>query len=233
MKKLNSILMALAVTSTMMAAELSSLVQITLTPKSVTSPKDVVILSEGSQFTESTTDGDATKQKMNHDEYATNVDVYMILPSAGNFAMVATAEDKLNGKYIGVQASSEYTDYVFTFNVKAMGRKMCLEDLQEHKTILLTTETEPYAFSVTANAKVEDRFRICAFTEPTICHQYGNLIITGHVGDKVKVLKMDDSVAIAEQTIDTDSKVIELTSLTSGEQYQVVVGDKTMIIRVQ
>lgn len=183
---------------------ISSYVEITLTPGGETTPNDKVTLIEGASFTSATTDGDATKIKMNHDEYAANVDVYAILPS-GNFAQVATAVDDLHNRYIGVQASSDYSNYVFTFKVKAMGRTMYLEDLQEHKTILLTAETEPYAFSVTANSKVENRFRIYEPGDFSICHQYGKLIMDDNPYTTTNIVVKN---ADGETVIDQPSKPV-------------------------
>ncbi len=92
-----------------------------------------------------------------------------------------------------------------------------------------------YSFTQ-AVSTTEDRFEIVKKVipaEPAICHQYGNLIITGHQGAKVKVLDMADQVAIAEQTLATDDEVISLSSLEKGAMYQVVMDEETMIIRIQ
>lgn len=139
----------------------------------------------------------------------------------------------VEGEFVGYKNNTDaaatlrisFDEFVGTINYY-------LKDLQDG-TMIPIVAGQTYDFAVEANQEEAKRFQICNPSAPTICHQYGNLIITGHVGEKVKVLDMDGEVAIAEQTIDTDSKVIELTSLTSGEQYQVIVGDKTMIIRVQ
>ncbi len=220
---------ALGLYNTTIAQEISvsSFVEITLTPEGQTTPTDKVTLIEGASFTSATTDGDVTKIKMNHDEYASNVDVYAILSDV-KYSMVATAVEDLHNRYIGVQASSDYTNYVFTFNVKAMGRVMYLEDLQEHKMILLTAETEPYVFSVTANSKVEDRFRIYKPYDFQVCAYYDNVEITGYTGTDnivITTLANDTIVNVAPtlgvQTIDLSDKAAGHYVLTvNGTQYE-------------
>lgn len=148
-------------------------------------------------------------------------------------------DNNLEGRKIGFVTNQRDEDYTITFTT-VTGRSLkfvdhfgILEDGVYNDSIMDIVEGGIYAFKAEKEDTVLNRFQIYMPVEPTICHQYGELLITGHIGDKVKVLDMDGEVAIAEQTIIRDSKVISLSALTSGEQYQVIVGDKTMIIRVQ
>lgn len=145
----------------------------------------------------------------------------------------AVFNSSIEGEYVGYW-NNNAADATFRISFDQFNGTIdyYLKDLQ-NGTMVKIVAGMTYDFEVAANQEETQRFQICNPSEPSICHQYGNLIITGHVGAKVKVLDMEGEVAIAEQTIDTDSKVISLSSLTKGEQYQVVIGEKTMIIRVQ
>ena len=191
-----------------------------------TTSNDYVFLMQNSWYSAAKDTSDIVKM-MNP---STQVNVYAITP-LGKLSTMQS--DNLIGTFIGF-VSNPNTSYTMSFDW-LKGGKVYIQDV-EQDSIFLATEDVQYNFTATASTTYDARFKIYDVyypAEPVICHQYGNLIITGHVGDKVKVLKMDDSVAIAEQTIDTDSKVIDLSSLEKGALYQVVIGEKTMIIRVQ
>lgn len=226
---------ALGLYNTAIAQEISSYVEITLTPEGKTTPNNKVTLIEGTSFTSATTDGDVTKIKMNHDEYAANVDVYAILSDV-KYAMVATSVDDLNDRYIGVQASSDYSNYVFTFNVQKMGRTMYLEDTKEHKLILLTSTTEPYKFSLTANEKVENRFRIYRpdTGDLEVCHENGKLVIKNNPYMTSNIIVKNEDGEVLNVAPTSTPQEISLESLTAG-RYTVEFndGEKKYIIAVK
>lgn len=154
------------------------------------------------------------------------------VPASFGEDLGTVATDDLQGTPITVQTISD-TEYTFSFS-NVSGRALKFYDA-ELDSLTDITNTNVYVCQLEKNTTIANRFSIYKPSEPTICHQYGKLIITGHVGDKVKVLDMEGEEAIAEQTIIKDTHKITLSdhSLTSGEQYKVVLGEDTMIIRVQ
>lgn len=239
MKKLLITLMSLLSISLM--AEETAYVVIKLTGKTTASETNFRIrLTEDSQFSNEYEDGkDAEILNLT----PTNDNTVFLFVKVGTHKCSSIYKTAISDLPMGFQTNRVDNEYTLTFT-SAEGRSLKILDkvtnsiteIEADGTYDFEVNTENCpGFMVGQNKLIEDRFIIepTNIPEPTICHQYGNLIITGHVGEKVKVLDMDGEVAIAEQTIDTDSKVIELTSLTSGEQYQVIVGEKTMIIRVQ
>lgn len=195
---------------------------------SVSGASDKVKVFEGNEFSADFDNGfDASKMMNSGMTYSANL--YVVCPW-GNASKVAEAN--LDGTKIMFQANEiEGDTYTITFTVSSLVDYQ-LKDL---KTGTLTDIVKDGTYSFTqTKSTTEERFEIVKKpAEPAICHQYGNLIITGHKGAKVKVLKMDDSVAISEQTLATDDEVISLSELTKGEMYQVVMDGETMIIRIQ
>lgn len=139
----------------------------------------------------------------------------------------------LIGTKMTFQSNRKDSEYTMTFS-NIIGT-IHLKDLVTETIITIKDGVAPYVFTQAADNSIVERFEIVEIpAEPAICHQYGNLIITGHQGAKVKVLDMADQVAIAEQTLASDDEVISLSTLTKGEMYQVVVDDgEPMLIRIQ
>ena len=191
-----------------------------------TTSNDYVFLMQNSWYSAAKDTSDIVKM-MNP---STQVNVYAITP-LGKLSTMQS--DNLIGTFIGF-VSNPNTNYTMSFDW-LKGGKVYIQDV-EQDSIFLASEDMQYNFTATASTTYDARFKIYDVyypVEPVICYQYGNLIITGHKGAKVKVLDMADQVAIAEQTLASDNEVISLSALTKGEKYQVIVGDKTMIIRVQ
>lgn len=227
MKRTFFLLMVLAV-STSIFAELTRKCWITLASNQGGS--DVVKLYENSDRNHSLENSyDATKNM--NTAYDFSVNIYVRVPQyIPNDSLGTVMTNNIERYPITIKTNKLTDTYTMTFS-NLLG-EIYLYDAQID-SLMLMEEGGTYDFVAPINKIVSDRFFINRPFDPTICHQYGNLIITGHKGEKVKVLDMAGEVAIAEQTLASNNEVISLSALTKGEKYQVIVGDKTMIIRVQ
>lgn len=194
---------------------------------------DVLVFMEKSTYSDTEADYGADVPKLSNTGEG-SINLYGIV-GANHYSTVA--KEHLEGSMIGLVTNEFDTHYDIKFtgaNYTEGRDTLYLEDLEKDTLIkIVKNATYSIDFETAAIRTLDNRFRIYKPSAPTICHQYGKLLITGHVGDKVKVLDMEGEVAIAEQTISTDNMVINLASLTKNKMYQVVIGDKTMIIKVQ
>lgn len=190
---------------------------------------DEVELKEATQFSNAYDNG-SEAGKIVSTSTPMNVNIYGVI-GTDKYSVVAT--NNLVGLSIEIITNKIDDDYTLSFE-NVSGRALAIKDVVTG-TITMIDATKTYAFTAAKGNNTIARFQIVEKpSEPAICHQYGNLIITGHQGAKVKVLDMADQVAIAEQTLATDDEVISLSSLTKGEMYKVIVDEGTpMLIRIQ
>lgn len=229
MKKVLFLVAIISIANYMLA---DAITNATLSVTSNAGGVDQITFFESDEFS-ADFDDDYDATKMMNDGLTSTINLYVsnVNCSWGNASMFATND--LDGTILTFQANSIENDpYTITF----VASSLVNYQLKDLKTGTLTdiVKDGTYSFTQTKNT-TEERFEIVKKpAEPAICHQYGNLIITGHQGAKVKVLDMADQVAIAEQTLATDDEVISLSTLTKGAMYQVVVDDgEPMLIRIQ
>lgn len=177
-------------------------------------------------------------------EYAEGVDVTNSVEYSGEGALVhayvmygdpAVKYEKFYAKSIsnlqfGFKAKEGETEYLLSF--KQVSGTIVLHDNSLGTSTTITADTD-IPFVADAGAVNDERFVLYYATpaEPSICHQYGVLTITSHVGETLKVTDMDGVEVIAEQVIDETEKVIALDALTAGEQYKVILNGNVMIIK--
>lgn len=156
--------------------------------------------------------------------------------SYGNMASLYTPQ--LAGKYITIRTNSTETNYKFVFTAlypETLEVKIVDSELD---SIFIVNKNVPYAFTAPAGQTLTNRFQ---FYEPfsgdegelDICYQYGDLTINNNPYTTNIVVKDEDGQVVLDKMARTTPQVISLSALTKGEKYQVIVGDKTMIIRVQ
>ena len=230
MKKLLFVLSSLAMSGMLLAANYTAKATLAITSEHVTSPIQLK-LYEAPEYTadkETMVEAPAFMNPVADNAYVVNFYATCAWGQASK-----AAENDLTGLKMTFQSNRVDNEYTMTFS-NIIGT-IHLKDLVTETIITIKEGVAPYVFTQTADNSIIERFEIVEIpAEPAICHQYGNLIITGHQGAKVKVLDMADQVAIAEQTLATDDEVISLSELTSGEMYQVVVDDgEPMLIRIQ
>lgn len=228
MKTLKSILiLALGLISMSVMAEETARMTIKITSPSGGSDK--VVVKESADYSDAFDNG-AEAPKIVGTSLSKNVNIY-VADNSEIYSPFAT--NNVVGKTIEIITNRLDDDYTLSFE-NVSGRALAIKDVVTG-TITMIDATKTYAFTAAKGNNTIARFQIVEKpAEPAICHQYGNLIITGHQGAKVKVLDMADQVAIAEQTLATDDETISLSSLTKGEMYQVIVDDAApMLIRIQ
>ena len=196
----------------------------TLTLKSNDGKICEIVIAQSDELNEGYNNGYCGEMNMSEREVA----LYAIV---GDVKYQTWGTKTLGELPFGIKTNSSVSYDIEVSSVSGV-ESLYLKDLLNDSIILLTNGAK-YSFVTNANTTIDTRFKLCKPAEPTICHQYGNLIITGHKGAKVKVLDMAGEIAIAEQTLATDDEVISLSALTKGTLYQVVLGEDTMIIRVQ
>lgn len=127
-----------------------------------------------------------------------------------------------------VKTNKVDTEYKLSFN-NVSGRQLTLFDAVENKEIIISEGGE-YEFTADKETVLADRF-ILEKLEPAFCHQYGHLIIEAHQGESLVVTDMAGNEKI-NVTLATKHEVVELTTLTAGEQYKVILnGAEPVIIR--
>lgn len=138
----------------------------------------------------------------------------------------------LEGLKIGVYAKTAGNLTITASNVQG---DMWLVDTKDEDKPYKIVEGEMATFNAAAGA-TNDRFKLTFIApvsaEPSICHRYGKLEVSGSKGMTVKVLNMDGSAtSIADYTPDTDeTRSIDLKELEAG-YYKVVWNNQELIIK--
>lgn len=183
---------------------------------------DAVFLMQNDWYTAAKDTSDIVKM-MNG---ATQVNVYAITP-LGNLSTMQS--DNLIGTFIGFRSNAN-TSYTMSFDW-LKGGMVKIQDTEQDSIFLATADAQ-YAFTATASTTYNSRFKIYDIiypTEPTICHQYGQLQVFDYIGNVV-IKQMDDTI-VGTYPVEGD-RVIDLSALAAG-QYRVVFNGTTMVIVVK
>lgn len=187
---------------------------------------DVLFLVEDTPFTPAYESG-ADIEKMMNSGQAYSINLYAV--SAGkNLSMVAT--NNLADLALTFKSNANETQYTMTFS-EVQGTVKLYDAVTAQEITLANNGS--YVFDCTAGATIADRFIInrTAPAAPGICH-YGDVLqVTGSNGMTVQINNMDDTQAIAPVAITSDSQDIDISGLTTGNQYKVVWNSQTLIIR--
>lgn len=240
MKKCFFAVAAIICSTTIMALNPSAVVTMKLSCPSAT--YDNMTLVEDASYS-ANRDGGADKDKMiSITNEATNVFLYGFASFSVQGKLSTVATNQLEGEKIGFKANTTDANYTISFSNVLYGasRSLKLEDLQQDSLIDIVANGT-YDFTINESDKgqyIDNRFRIYKpFSgdegELDICYQYGDLTINNNPYTTNIVVKDEDGQVVLDKMARTTPQVISLSSLTKGEKYQVIVGDKTMIIRVQ
>lgn len=180
---------------------------------------------------------DATALNMPAGEGVSETEVF-IYNEAPYGKMASLYTTKLAGKYIAIKTNSTETDYKFVFTaLYPTNKEVKIIDL-EMDSIITIAKNATYAFTAATGQTLTNRFQFYVpFSgdegELDVCYQYGDLTINNNpYTTNIVVKDMADNIVIDKMARNTP-QVIDLSSLEKGAMYQVIVGDKTMIIRVQ
>lgn len=168
-----------------------------------------------------------------------NLNVYALNDSVHQGRLSTLATTNLDGQHLGLAANQVATNYTFTFSNVTMeaGSELYLYDMQKG-TKQMIAENGTYSFEVALADTVETRFMLARALIPDegeleICHQYGQLTINNNPYTTNIVVKDEEGQVVLDKIAMPTPQVINLASLTKNKMYQVVIGDKTMIIKVQ
>jgi hypothetical protein len=219
MKKFILSAVAVLASASMMALNPTAVVRITM---SSADGSDVVTLIESAE------DGFSAAYDNGYDAVQPDANVPGIYVVAGEARYTTVATDNLDEALIGFIAGAA-TDYTLTVNA-ASGRELKLYDNVTGETTTLSAGAT-YAFTATANTRVDDRFVVNPAPVATeICHRYGNLEVRGSKGMTVNVKDADSNIVLT-QDIATDNVTISLAALAAG-YYTVEWNGKTLTIKV-
>lgn len=231
MKK--SILMIAAILGSMALSAQTFTASCTITMKGVTSgTEDVLEIYQITEAHADKFDNGWESTKMINNRLPSSVNVYA-QTSYGNLSTVALPDIK--GLPLPIITNESETNYVFSFS--DVDGDIMIDDLERDSVHAMSKGD--YAFTAESGKKtLANRFRIYKpFSgdegELDICYQYGDLTINNNpYTTNIVVKDMADNIVIDKLARNTP-QIISLSSLEKGAMYQVIVGDKTMIIRVQ
>lgn len=211
MKKMIFSLLAIAATMNVMATNFSAKATLTLTTSDASCE---IVIAE-------TNDNPASLcAPMNF----TGRDIAIYVKSAGNkYELFAT--NNLEEIELGLMTDAKTSYTLEASDVEGTPIRIKLLD----GTIFEATEGATTTFTAQAS-QAEITGMMVNPIEPALCHQYGHLIIEAHQGESLVVTDMAGNEKINIASLPTKHEVVELTTLTAGEQYKVILNSADAVI---